>query len=146
VRLPQALPLLLVVVAILAAGCGVDFSSAKQGNEFFKSLAVTGDLRAGSPLTAAVTYEQNNPVAVVIKCEVRQGKDLVKEIGGESAPLLAGGGPEATPFPGNFSFDFSMEQPGTYKAECFTPADEDNYIIKTFTIGPAATPTPATGG
>ena len=124
----------------------MDLGDAKQGNEFFKSLTVTGELRAGSPLTAAVTYEQNNPIAVVIKCEIRQGKDLVKELGSESVPLLPGGGPKATPFPGNFSFDFTMEQPGTYKAECFTPADEDNYILKTFTIGSAATPTPAASG
>jgi hypothetical protein len=68
-------------------------------------------------------------VPVVIKCEIRRGKDLVKELGDELAPELPLGGPKATPFPGNFSFDFVMEQPGTYKAECFTPADEDNYIL-----------------
>lgn len=124
----------------------MELSSAKNGTEFFKSLTITGDLAAGAPLTAAVGYDQNNPVPVVIKCEIRQGKNLVKELGGELAPELPLGGPKATPFPGNFSFDFVMEQPGTYKAECFTPADEDNYILKTFTIGPAATPTPPPGG
>lgn len=124
----------------------MDFSSSKQGTEFFKSLAVTGDPRAGSPLTAAVTYEQNNPVAVVLKCEIRRGKDLVSDLGSETVPPLAFGKPKATPFPGNFSFDFYVVEAGTYKAECFTPADEDNYIIKTFTVGPGATATQAPGG
>jgi hypothetical protein len=130
-------------------GCGVSFSSAPDGTEFFKSVTVSGELTAGAPLTAAVTYEQNNPVETTIKCEVRQGKNLVKEIGSAKAPLHPLGGPEATPFPGNFSFDFNVAEPGSYKLECFTPADEDNFIIKDFKLDPrndaTSTPPPATG-
>ena len=142
VRLPRALLPLLAVCALFA-GCGVSFRDAKQGTEFFKSLTVTGELTVGTPLTAAVTYEQANPVPVGIKCELRQGKDLVRDLGSEMAPFLPAGGPKATPFPGNFSIDFTVDKPGTYKAECFTPYDEDNYILRTFTVRPAPTPTPA---
>ena len=144
-RFPRALPLLLIATVFLA-GCGVKFGSAPEGTEFFKSLMVTGDLTAGAPLTAAVSYEQNNPVSVIVKCEIRQGKNLVTELGGETVPLRPAGNREATPFPGNYSFDFSLDQPGTYKAECFTPADEDNFILRTFTIRPGRPATPSSGG
>ena len=106
---------------------------------------MSGTTIAGSPLTLALTYEQNNPVAVAVKCELRQGKTIVKPIGEQTVPLLAGGGPKATPVAGNYSFDFVVDQPGSYRAECYTPADENNYIIREFTVRPAATP-PASGG
>ena len=125
---------MLLVVALLLSGCGVEFGSAKPGTEFFKSLKVSGTTTAGSPLTLALTYEQNNPVAVNVKCELRQGTTLVKAIGEETVPLLAGGGPEATPVAGNYSFDFVVDRPGTYRAECYTPADENDYIIREFTV------------
>lgn len=136
---------LLTLSVALLSGCGVSFSSTPDGTEFFKSLKISGELTAGTPLTALVTYEQANPVLTEIHCEIRQGKERVKDLGSTTAALHPLGVPGATPFPGNFSLDFSLGQPGTYKAECFTPLDEDNFILKTFTIRPASTPTPATG-
>lgn len=130
------LPLLLALSCAIFAGCGVRFSDPPEGTEFFKSLSVTGKLEAGSPLTATVEYAQHNPVFTDIRCEVRQGKALVKEIGTQRAPQHPAGGPEATPFAGTFTYDFVIDQPGAYRAECFTPADEDNFIIKTFRIVP----------
>ena len=132
------LPLLLAAAAL--AGCGVAFGPAPQGNEFFKSLEVTGDLRVGAPLTAALEYAQRNPIEVTVQCELRQKKELVKVIGGERVAPLPEGDPEATPFPGNYAFDFTVDEPGRYRVECLTPLDEDNYIIEEFTIEPAATP------
>ncbi len=143
-RFPLRWPLLLVA-ALLLSGCGVKFTDAEPGTEFFKSLKVSGTPTAGSPLTLALTYEQNNPVAVVVTCELRQGKTLIEPIGEETVPLLAGGGPKATPVAGSYSFDFVVDRPGTYRAECYTPADEYNYIIREFTVRPAANP-PTSGG
>jgi hypothetical protein len=140
--------LLLAPLGLLLAGCGVSFSNPPEGTEFFKSLTVSGEMTAGAQLTAAVTFEQKNPVDTTVKCEVRRAKELVKEIGSAKAPLHPLGGPEATPFPGNFAFDFSLDEPGAYKLECFTPADEDNFIIKNFTLAPrhdAAAETPRAG-
>lgn len=129
---------------MLLAACGVRFSAAKQGTEFFVSLDVSGDKRAGQPLTALVTYDQKYPFEVLIKCELRQAKELVKPVGQDSAPPLANGNPKATPFPGSFSYDFTVERPGAYEVQCYTPADEDNFITKEFALGPApdVTPTP----
>ncbi len=119
----------------MLTACGVAFSDAPQGNEFWSALTVTGDHHVGQPLTAAVSYKQSYTIAVPIKCELRQSKNLVKPIGEATIPADPGGSPKATPFPGNFSFDFSVDAPGEYRVDCFTAADEDNFISKTFTIG-----------
>lgn len=139
--------LLGILATPLLAACGVAFTPADQDNEFFQSLEVSGDKRVGHPLTAAVTYEQYYPVDVAFACELRQETELVKPVAEFNVKALEGGSPEATPFPGNFAFDFVVDEPGTYRVECLTPRDEDNYIIDEFDVGPApeATPTPALG-
>jgi hypothetical protein len=128
-------------VCALFAGCGVSFREGEEGTEFFKSLTVTGDRTAGAVMTASVTYEQANPRPVAIHCELLQGNEPVQNLGSETVPIKPLGGPKATPFPGNFSMDFIVAEPGTYKVSCFTPLDEDNFINRAFTIGPAPTPT-----
>jgi hypothetical protein len=139
----KKLPLVLLLLsgAVLASACGVDYGDAKEGNEFFKSAKVSGDFRAGIPLTG---------VDVQIKCEIRQGKTLVQALDSHMVPALANGGSKATPVPGSFSYDFTVAAAGAYKFECFTAVDEDNYIIRDFTVRAApagahaaATPTPA---
>ena len=140
----------LLFATLVLGGCGVDFSNGPAGTEFFKSLKVNGTPMAGAPLALVVTYAQNNPVDVAVKCELRQGKTLVKDVGTQTVPQLAGGGPKATPVAGTYSFDFTVDQVGAYKAECYTPADENNFIIREFTVrpgavGPATSPT-ASGG
>ena len=150
-RVPRfPLALLLPLCFAVLSGCGVSFHDPPEGNEFFKTLTVTGDMHAGSPLTGAVTFVQNYSVEVAVRCEVRKGKDLYKNVGQDPAPPLPNGNPMATPFPGNFAFDFTVDEPGAFKFECFTPSDEDNFILKQFTIGPARdpalTPIPATPG
>jgi hypothetical protein len=143
VKIPRALLFVLPLLA-LASGCGVDFSEADPGTEFFTSLEVTGDLHAGQPLTAFVQYEQYYPVEVQFQCELRKEKTLIKEIGKEVVAPLPGGDPDATPFPGSFSFDFTVDEPARdYFVECLTGLDDDNFIRDRFDIAPAAETTPA---
>jgi hypothetical protein len=66
---------------------------------------------------------------------VLQSGELVKDIGGDIIPAYPDGNPDLTPFPGNFSFDFTMDAPGDYQLQCYTPRDEDNYIEEAFSIG-----------
>ena len=75
---------------------------------------------------------------------MRRNKELVKEIGATDAPALVFGGPEATPFPGNYTFDFTLDAPGAYKVQCYTPADDDNFIEKEITVLPGENATPMT--
>jgi hypothetical protein len=126
--------LLVCAFAPLLAACGVAFSDPPQGNEFFKSLTVMGNKRVGQPLTAVVTVKQSYAIAVPIRCELRQKKSLVKALGEETAPANPEGNPKATPIAATLSFNFTVDAPGDYGVECFTTADEDNYIAKALTI------------
>ena len=126
--------LLLALLCALLAGCGVRFRDPEQGNEFFKSATVSGDLRAGATLTGAVTIAQRYSIEVAIACELRQGKQLVKPIGSEKISALPGGTPKSTPVAVHYTYEFTVDKPGAYKFECFTPADEDNFIIREFTV------------
>ena len=126
---------LLALASIALAGCGIAFSDAPQGNDFFTSLRVSGDTRVGRPLTAAVSYETFYPVQIEIVCELRQGSRTIHEIGRGFAPAIT---PERHPddeaVPGNFSIDFTVEAAGSYKVECYTVLDDANYIIEEFAV------------
>ena len=131
-RLP---PILLVCTFALAlTGCGVAFSDPPQGNEFFKSLTISGDKRVGQQLTASLAVKQTYPIDVPIRCELRHSKNLVKELGEQSVAADPQGNPKVTPVVGSLSFNFTVDAPGDYGVECFTAADEDNYIAKALTI------------
>jgi hypothetical protein len=133
-RVRHLAPPLLATIAMLCAGCGVAFTQAKDERAFFDSLTITGQGIAGAPLTAALAYRTNYPLAVEVTCELRQGKRTLSVLGSETVPAVPGGAPKATPLPGNFSFDFTVDAPGSYKVQCYTPADEDNFIEKPFTV------------
>ena len=119
---------------MLVSACGVEFRSAPQGNDFFRTLKVSGRMEVGAPLTASLSYATYYPLTVDVTCEIRKGKELVKEIGSFTAPALPNGDPDQTPVPGNLSFDFTLDAAGAYKAECYNPLDEDSYIRKEFAI------------
>lgn len=143
-RLPR--PLLLLFSCALLTGCGVKLSDTPAGTEFFKSLSVSGDMRAGLPLTAAVGIAQHYEIDVAVTCQLRQSQTVLKEIGSEKVPLIPGGGPKATPVATNYSFDFTVDQPGAYNVKCVTPSDENNFIVKEFSVRAGATPTPPASG
>jgi hypothetical protein len=125
----------LLFASLPLAGCGIAFGDAPQGNDFFTSLRVSGEKRAGAPLTAAVSYETFYPVQIEILCELRQGSRTIREIGRGFAPAVT---PERTPddeaVPGNFSIDFNVATAGDYKVECYTVLEEANFIIEEFKI------------
>jgi hypothetical protein len=124
----------LLIGCLFLAGCGVRFRDPKPGNEFFKSATVSGDLRAGTTLTGSVNVAQRYGIDVAITCELRQGKTLIKSIGSEKIAALPNGTPKSTPVAANYSYEFTVDSPGAYKFECFTPSDQDNYIIREFTV------------
>jgi hypothetical protein len=124
-----------MLASLTFAGCGIAFGDGPQGNDFFTSLRVTGEKRAGAPLTAAVSYETFYPAQIEILCELRQGSRTIREIGRGFAPAITPErGPDDEAVPGNFSMDFSVEIPGAYKVECYTVLDDANYIIEEFEI------------
>ncbi len=126
----------LALTCALLSGCGIAFGDAPDENDFFTKLEVTGDKTAGAPLTAAIAYETFYPTPVDILCELRQGSETLRAIGRGQSPAVT---PERTPdddgVPGNFSSDFTVDAPGTYKVECYTPLDPANYIVEKFSVG-----------
>lgn len=121
---------------MLFTACGVKFSDPPAHNEFFQSLVVTGDTRVGTPLTAAVSYQTTYTLPVQLVCELRQGTTTIRVIGRDEIPADPAGSPQATPVPGNFSYDFVVDDPGSYKIQCYTERDKDNFITRAFTVRP----------
>ncbi len=122
------------LMCALLAGCGVAFGDATEGNDFFVSLRVSGEKTAGAPLTAAVAYETFYPEPIDIVCELRRGSESLRQIGGLQAPAVPGLTPDDDGVPGNYSIDFSVDEAGTYKVECYTSKEEANFIIEEFTV------------
>ncbi len=133
VKLPRMF-VLLIFAALLGAACGVAFSAPKRNRTLFQSLSVTGELRTGQPLTAALAYQQYLPIEIDVRCEVRQSKKLIKPIGQMKVPAYPNGSPTVTPFPGNISYDFTIDKAGDYFVECYTPSDKDNAIRYPFSV------------
>jgi hypothetical protein len=131
-----------VLLALSGSACGVRFADAEPGTEFFTSIDISGEMHAGAPLTVLVGYEQFYPVDVTFHCELRREKEIIKRIGEKVVVPLENGGPDKTPFPGVFSFDFTVDEPGTYIVECLTERDEDNFIGDEIDIAPAPEETP----
>ncbi|MEX0751262.1 MAG: hypothetical protein WD359_10690 [Dehalococcoidia bacterium] len=134
--------ILLVLSSVLIAACGVRFADATPGTEFFTEIEISGEMRAGAPLTVLVQYEQFYPVDVTFHCELRRKKEIIKRLGEHAVIPLENGAPDKTPFPGAIAFDFSVDAPGEYIVECLTEKDEDNFIGDEITIAPAEGGTP----
>jgi hypothetical protein len=132
----------LAAASALLSACGISFADAPEGNEFWKSLDISGDFRAGSTLTAAFVYEQYYPADVPVTCELWSEGELLKHIGSTVVPAYPEGDPDVTPFAGSFTFDFVVDAPGTYRVDCYSNADEDNFIREEFSVKPAITPEP----
>ncbi len=126
--------MILAIASAVLAGCGVRFRDPEPGNEFFKTATVSGDLRAGSTLTGAITIAQRYNIDVPFTCELRQGKQLIKPIASDVVSALEGGTPKSAPVRADYSFPFVVDKPGAYKFECFTAKDEDNFIIREFSV------------
>lgn len=133
---------MLTLCGLALAACGVKFTAAEPGTEFFTSIDITGEMRAGSPLTVLVAYEQFYPIDITLHCELRRKKEILRRLGDTVVGPLANGDPDKTPFPGVVAFDFTIDEPGTYIVECLTEKDEDNFIGDEITIRPAADATP----
>ncbi len=64
------------MVALLAAACGIDFGEASSETEIFKDLRIDGPFVAGEPLKVTLSYAQQYPVALAIKCDLLSVEDI----------------------------------------------------------------------
>jgi hypothetical protein len=131
-RMRRVLPILPILVIL--AGCGIRVSDPEPGTEFWSDIDIVGTRETGSTMQVIAGYEQWYPVDVETVCELRQNKQTLREIGSTTVPALSGGNPEATPVVGHMTYDFTIDEPGTYIVECLTPKDEDNFIGDEITV------------
>jgi hypothetical protein len=122
--------LILLGLAGLVTGCGIGFGAGTEGTELFARLTIEGERITESPLTLRLDYTQIYPASIDVRCFLEQDEEEVQIIGDRSIPPHSEGGPEATPTPGAFSLEFTVSEPGGYRAVCETPADENNAISK----------------
>lgn len=127
---------LLLVLALAASACGIEFDDGDGNNEPLAAMRVVGDRVAGEKLRLELDYAQIYPVPVEIECRLKQGSNVVQIIGADTVAANPEGGPEATPVVGMLSFTFEVDIPGEYRLECLTPADPENKLKSTLTIAP----------
>jgi hypothetical protein len=161
------LGLAVLVMALVAFGCGISLTSGEEGTEIFQDLRLTGEFMTGGSLQLVLSYEQPYPVDIGVECalfgadartrrlatptptgtpDIRQRfrANKVTRLLYETIPANPDGGPvgEATPVPGTIEHGFTAPSvPGVYRVVCFTPADSHNAIKRTFVVHPAPTPT-----
>ena len=158
-----------VVTALIALGCGISLTAGEEGTEIFQDLQVTGDFVTGGALQLVLIYEQPYPADIAVECallgadartkrlatptptgtpDIRQRfqANKITRLLYETISANPDGGPidEATPIPGMIEYGFTAPSvPGTYRLVCYTPADSNNAIKRTFVIRPASTPVPS---
>ena len=132
---------------VLAAGCGVDFSTEAQESEILKTLTISGDFAPGGALTLRLDYEQPYPTLINVSCDLLKGRSgkraerLVANIMEKPLVVNDNGGPvpEATPIAESIEQEFSAPaDAGSYEVNCYTVGEEDNDIERVITIEGAA--------
>jgi hypothetical protein len=168
-------PGVLLLLAMLFAGCGITLSQGHSQTEFFKRLVIVGPLVTGSELRIGLNYAQPYPVPLDVRCDLlnlakatptpkptkaagpKPTATPVHVPAAEPTPrnrisivLQESVGPnkegttadESTPVLGSLTSRFTApDRPGRYAVRCYTPADDNNQISRSFSIE-AAEPTP----
>jgi hypothetical protein len=145
-RVSRFLAVSMVLTSALAAACGVQFASPVVDDDFFTGIRVSGVEQTGAPMTVVFLYQTNYPNVVEVVCELLDSdQEVVKEIGRTTVPAFPNGNPDVTPMAGVSAFDFTVDAPGTFRVECYTPADEDNFVRDEIDVtqAPESTPTPS---
>ncbi|HUS83130.1 MAG TPA: hypothetical protein VM013_07770 [Dehalococcoidia bacterium] len=120
------------LVAALALGCGI--GSDEEHHEPLSKMRITGTRVVGQELRLEMDYRQTYGVDVDVECELRQGGEVVDEIGSDIVPANPGGRPDATPAVGTLAFSFRVEKAGSYVVVCFTPADAENKLTMSLSV------------
>ena len=121
-------PLLLcsAALAALAFGCGI--GSDKSYQEPLSKIRITGTRTVGQELRLELDYRQTYDVDVEVECDLKQGSEVVEQIGLSGVPSNPSGRADATPAVGTLAFQFRVEKAGSYLVVCFTPADSENEL------------------
>lgn len=126
--------LLLGAIAFVALGCGIGTDKAYQ--EPLSKMRITGTRAVGQEMRLELDYRQTYDVDVDVECDLKQGSEVVQQIGYETVPANPNGRPDATPATGTFAFAFRVDKTGSYTVVCFTTKDVENKLKASLTISP----------
>ena len=129
-------PLLLcsAALAALAFGCGI--GSDKSYQEPLSKIRITGTRTVGQELRLELDYRQTYDVDVEVECDLKQGGEVVDQIGSGVVAADPSGRPDATPAVGTLAFPFRVSKAGSYLVVCFTPADSENELTTSLNVSP----------
>ena len=78
---------------------------------------------------------QTYDVDVDVECDLKQGGEVVQQIGYDTVPANPDGRPGEQPaFGSSLVFPFRVEKAGSYVVVCFTPADAENELTTSLTV------------
>jgi len=123
-----SIPILLFLgaIAALALGCGIGSDRAYQ--EPLSKMRITGTRTVGQELRLELDYRQTYDVDVDVECDLKQGSEVIQQIGYGVVQANPGGHPDATPAVGTLVFPFRVEKAGSYLVVCFTTKDAENKL------------------
>jgi len=139
----------ILFVVFLSPVCGVAFRSTFTGTETFKSIALSGDRVTGAPLTLTLEVQQTYPVPLAITCYYEDSDKLTddeKKVAFQERAHVLGrallpAAPERNPQDKleksqrqTLTFDFKVDEAGSYFAACLTPAAAENGFGMPFKI------------
>jgi hypothetical protein len=130
----QFIPILLFLgaIAALALGCGIGSDRAYQ--EPLSKMRITGTRTVGQELRLELDYRQTYDVDVDVECDLKQGSEVIEQIGYGVVQANPGGRPDATPAVGTLAFPFRVEKAGSYLVVCFTTKDAENKLKTPLTM------------
>ena len=118
--------LLFGAIAVLALGCGI--GSEEEQHEPLSMMRITGTRVVGQDMRLELDYRQTYDVDVDVECDLRQGSEVIQQIGYDTVAANPGGRPDATPAVGTLTFPFRVEKAGSYLIVCFTTKDAENKL------------------
>ena len=136
---PRLLSVLFVV--FLSPFCGVAFRDTFTGTETFKGISLSGERVVGAPLTLSLVVQQTYPVPLTITCYYEDSDKLTddeKKVAFQERAHVLGrallpAAPERNPQDKleksqrqTLTFDFKVDEAGSYFAACITPAAAEN--------------------
>lgn len=130
----RSFPLLLSIAALaaLALGCGIGSDKAYQ--EPLAKMRITGTRAVAQEMRLELDYRQTYDVDVDVECDLKQGSEVIQQIGYGVVPSNPIGRPDATPAVGTLAFPFRVDGAGSYLVVCFTTNDAENKLKTPLTV------------
>ena len=126
-------PLLLAALGAVTIACGIGSDYGHQ--EPLSKMRITGTRVAGQEMQLELDLRQTYDVDVDVECDLKQGGEVIQQIGNDTVPANPDGRPGEEPaFGSSLVFPFRVEKAGSYVVVCFTPADAENDLTASLSI------------